>query len=204
MPKISEDQRQARRDQIIAATWRCFSRRGIQATSMEEIIREASLSAGAVYLYYKSKDELILAAGSAAYLELRALLLPVLAKEKPLPPAAFVREVTRAITKHAQRRELDFNAIILMCWGEAQSNVKMKELIADGQVAYREALTAIVSKWQKRGDIPAKGKPANAAKVMLSLFLGFIVQSAMIGGIDPDTTAKGIESLISSQSHPRR
>jgi len=31
---------------------------------------------------------------------------------------------------------------------------------------------------------------------MLSFFLGFIVQSAMLGQIDPVTAAKGIEGLI--------
>jgi hypothetical protein len=62
----------------------------------------------------------------------------------------------------------------------------------------------VVRKWQKRGDIPAKGKPENIAKAMLSFFLGFIVQSAMIGGIDPDTAAKGIEGLFSSPPPPRR
>ncbi len=62
MPKISEQQRQARRDQILAAVWRCFLRKGVHGTSMEDLIRESGLSAGAVYLYYKSKHELILAA----------------------------------------------------------------------------------------------------------------------------------------------
>jgi TetR/AcrR family transcriptional regulator, transcriptional repressor of aconitase len=82
MPKISDQQRQARRDQILAATWRCFLRKGIHATSMEEIIREANLSAGAVYLYYKSKDELIFAAISTYMAELRGLLMPILMKER--------------------------------------------------------------------------------------------------------------------------
>jgi hypothetical protein len=50
-------------------------------------------------------------------------------------------------------------------------------------IANREALRAVVRKWQKRGDIAAQAKPADVAKVILSLFLGFIVQSAMIGGI---------------------
>jgi hypothetical protein len=59
-----------------------------------------------------------------------------------------------------------------------------------------------VRKWQKRGDIPAQAKPADVAKVILSLFLGFIVQSAMIGGIDPDTAAKGFEGLTSTQLSP--
>ena len=51
---------------------------------------------------------------------------------------------------------------------EAQFNAKVKELISGGQMMYREALTAVVRKWQKRGDIPAEGKPANIAKAMLS------------------------------------
>ena len=72
------------------------------------------------------------------------------------------------------------------------------------QLLYRQALTAIVQKWQERGDIPAHAKPLDVAKVMLSFFLGFIVQSAMIGGIDPDTAAKGIEGLISSELTSRR
>ena len=76
MPKISEEKRQARRDQILAAAWRCFSRRGLHSTSMEDIIREANLSSGAVYLYYKSKDELFLAAFSSAFQEMRRFSFP--------------------------------------------------------------------------------------------------------------------------------
>jgi TetR/AcrR family transcriptional regulator, transcriptional repressor of aconitase len=204
MPKISEEKRQARRDQILAASWRCFSRRGIHSTSMEDIIREANLSFGAVYLYYKSKDELILAACSSAFQQMRLLLVPVLTREEPYPPSLFIREVAKIITSHAQRDKLNFGSAFLMGWGEAQFNPKLKELVSGGQLLYREALTAIVRKWQKRGDIPAQAKPADVAKVILSLFLGFIVQSAMISGIDPDTAAKGVEGLIPRQPLPRR
>jgi len=204
MPKISEEKRQARRDQILAASWRCFSRRGIHSTSMEDIIREANLSFGALYLYYKSKDELILAAFSSAFQEMRLLLAPILTREDPYPPAVLVREVAKVITIHAQRDKLNFGVAFLMGWGEAQVNPKVKELVGGGQMMYREALAAIVYKWQKRGDIRPEAKPANVAKVMLSFFLGFIVQSAMIGGIDPETAAKGFEGIISSQPVPRR
>src|SRR5271163_2830596 len=168
MPKISESQRQARRDQILAAAWRCFSRRGIHATSMEEIIREANLSAGAVYLYYKSKDELIMAAITVYTEELRALLLPILIREEASPPIVFVREITQTIASHTQRKGLDLNVIILMCWGEAQSNAKVKDLIAGFQRKYRDALITVVRQWQKRGEITTEGKPAEVAKAMHS------------------------------------
>ena len=171
---------------------------------MEDIVREANLSFGALYDYYKSKDELILAACSSAFQEMRVLLIPVLTREEPYPPSLFIREVTKIITSHAQRDKLSFGTAFLMGWGEAQFNPKVKELVGGGQLLYRQALTAIVQKWQERGDIPARAKPADIAKVLLSFFLGFIVQSAMIGGIDPETVAKGFEGIISSQLTSRR
>jgi AcrR family transcriptional regulator len=37
----------------------CFTRRGFQRTSKEDIIGEAKLSAGAIYSYFQSKDQII-------------------------------------------------------------------------------------------------------------------------------------------------
>lgn len=198
MPKISDEQRQARRDQILAAAWRCFAREGIHATSMEEIIREADLSAGAVYLYYKGKDELILAAIETYMGTLRGLLLPLLTKEKPHPPAVFTREFTAAISSHTQQRGIDLNVVILMCWSEAQSNSKVKKLVAGFQLKYREALGGIVRTWQEEGHLSKKSEPDDVGKALLSFFLGFIVQSALLGKIEPDTAARGISGLLAN------
>jgi TetR/AcrR family transcriptional regulator, transcriptional repressor of aconitase len=196
MPKISDEQRQARRDQILAAAWRCFARNGIHATSMEEIIREAGLSAGAMYLYYKGKDELILAAIDTYMADLRALLLPILLRQSPLAPASFAKEITAAITSHTQRRGLDLNVVILMCWSEAQSNPQVKKLVSGFQLKYREALIGIVRIWQKEGHLSKKGEPEDLGKAVFSFFLGFIVQSALLGRIDPETAARGVAGLI--------
>ncbi|WP_084657540.1 TetR/AcrR family transcriptional regulator [Natronohydrobacter thiooxidans] len=61
MPKLSQKEMEARRREIIAAAGRCFARKGIQATTMREIFAEAGMSAGAVYNYFKTKDDLIAA-----------------------------------------------------------------------------------------------------------------------------------------------
>ena len=208
MPKISDQQRQARRDQILAATWRCFLRKGIHATSMEEIIREANLSAGAVYLYYKSKDELIFAAISTYMAELRGLLMPILMKEKALPPVAFVYEITSAIAKHTKRDGVDLNVIILMCWSEAQTNKDVEALVTGFQVRYREALVSIVRQWQKRKDLRSAGNPEDLAKALLAFFLGFIAQSAILGELAPETVTRGMEGFLGNiktiKTSPRR
>jgi TetR/AcrR family transcriptional regulator, transcriptional repressor of aconitase len=59
MPKLSQTDLDARRRQIREAANRCFARKGVQATTMREIFAEAGLSAGAVYNYFKTKEELI-------------------------------------------------------------------------------------------------------------------------------------------------
>src|SRR3954462_3215845 len=59
MPKVTEEHVDARRRQILSAALRCFARAGFHRTTMQDIFREADLSPGAVYSYFKGKDELI-------------------------------------------------------------------------------------------------------------------------------------------------
>jgi TetR/AcrR family transcriptional regulator, transcriptional repressor of aconitase len=59
MPKVSLEHHQSRRDQILDAAVNCFIKNGFHQTSMRDICRECGLSAGAVYLQFKSKEEII-------------------------------------------------------------------------------------------------------------------------------------------------
>jgi AcrR family transcriptional regulator len=59
MPKVTEEHRQARREQILEAALNCFARNGFHQTSMRDICKEAGLSAGAVYLHFSSKEDII-------------------------------------------------------------------------------------------------------------------------------------------------
>ena len=206
MPKISEEQRQERRDQILAAVWRCFLRKGVHSTSMEDLIRESGLSAGAVYLYYKGKHEIILAAISTYMDQLRGLLMPVLMREELLPPLPFVHETMAAFARHTKREGIDLNAVILMGWSEAQTNPDVKALVTGFQTRYRAALTDVVRQWQQRQYVTTEAEPEDIAKALLSLFLGTIVQEALLGSADPATLARGVEGLFgpgTSQGPPK-
>jgi AcrR family transcriptional regulator len=59
MPRVSDAHLSARRDQIIDAATLRFAANGFQATGMADIIAASGLSAGAVYRYFRSKDELV-------------------------------------------------------------------------------------------------------------------------------------------------
>lgn len=51
-------EKERRRQQILSAAKTLFANRGFHQTTMEEIAKEAELSPGTLYLYFKSKDEL--------------------------------------------------------------------------------------------------------------------------------------------------
>jgi TetR/AcrR family transcriptional regulator, repressor for uid operon len=61
VPKIAEEARAARRDQIIAAAAECFARSGYHATTMADIAEVAGVSKGTPYLYFPSKEALFIA-----------------------------------------------------------------------------------------------------------------------------------------------
>jgi|LGOV01.1.fsa_nt_gb AcrR family transcriptional regulator len=55
------DLKQERRKQILDAAEKVFTQRGFNKARMDDIVAESGLSKGALYWYYKSKDEIILA-----------------------------------------------------------------------------------------------------------------------------------------------
>ena len=59
MPKLSDSQQELRRTRILDAAEQCFARNGFHRTTMQHICREAGVSAGALYLYFPSKEALI-------------------------------------------------------------------------------------------------------------------------------------------------
>jgi AcrR family transcriptional regulator len=51
-------ERRARRQAIQAAAVRVFARKGFPGATMEDVAREAEVSVGTIYLYYRSKEDL--------------------------------------------------------------------------------------------------------------------------------------------------
>ncbi len=56
-PNVSDE----RVPQILNAAMKVFNRKGLADARMEDIAKEAELSVGGVYWYYKSKDEVVFA-----------------------------------------------------------------------------------------------------------------------------------------------
>lgn len=59
MPRLKPETQAARRTAILDAAEHCFANAGFHATSIQDICRTAGVSAGALYVYFESKEALI-------------------------------------------------------------------------------------------------------------------------------------------------
>jgi TetR/AcrR family transcriptional regulator, repressor for uid operon len=59
VPKLKPATQRARRESILDAAETCFARSGFHRTTMQDLCKEASISPGALYLYFASKEALI-------------------------------------------------------------------------------------------------------------------------------------------------
>jgi TetR/AcrR family transcriptional regulator, transcriptional repressor of aconitase len=195
MPKISDERRAARRMQILEAAWTCFQRQGLHATTMDDIIRAAGLSAGAVYSYFPSKETLILAAVTDSLGGIRGLVEPTL-KARPLPPPdALIAQIMEAVASFTVREGYDLRRIALLGWSEAQRNESLRETMRGFYLPFRAHLEAAAGQWQADGLVHPQALPADVAKAILAMVLGFVVQSALLGDVEPADITRGLLGL---------
>jgi AcrR family transcriptional regulator len=60
-PIVSEEYKEKKRQEILQSAHACFARKGFEASTVDEIVTHSGLSKGAIYNYFKSKDEIYLA-----------------------------------------------------------------------------------------------------------------------------------------------
>ena len=120
MPKVTQQYRDARREQILAAAKRCFLRDGFHETSMQDLFAEAGLYHRGVYRYFSSKDDIILAIVEENMQEVLTLTHALVGNGDASQGGglgdalASVLEVIRE--KHARD---DLGALAVLVWSEA-------------------------------------------------------------------------------------
>jgi AcrR family transcriptional regulator len=195
MPKISDEKRNARRLQILEAAWRCFEREGLHATTMDDIVRTSGLSAGAVYSYFKNKDELILAALTTSLGGLRERLLPVIGARPAPAPTVLIAAILAEIVAFTEREGFDLKRIALLGWSESQRNETLRATMGGFYRAFRDQLTEVAAVWRSERLLAAEADCGLVAKALLALILGFVVEAAVIRDVTPDEIARGLEGL---------
>lgn len=197
MPRVSDEHRERRRQQILDAARRCFIRQGFHQTSMADIFAEANLSAGAVYGYFRGKNEIIEAIAAYVLSQISGLLEPIVSQDPPPPLDEAVRQGLTASYELGFGDE-GFAKLAPQVWAEALRNPELAEVIRTQYTSIHGLITRLVAAEQQAGRISRDGDPAETAKVLVGSIMGYILQGVLIGNVDADSYASGLATLVSS------
>jgi len=108
MPKIVN--RAEMQGKILGAAMGCFFKQGVHATKMTDVARAAGIAKGTVYLYFKSKEELLAALLDKHFDEVRAQL-------NALPRPGTVADLSAGLTAALQAEDAGSSALIFEALG---------------------------------------------------------------------------------------
>ncbi|MEV4360147.1 TetR/AcrR family transcriptional regulator [Nonomuraea sp. NPDC049625] len=194
MPK---EHLEARRRQILDAARRCFLRNGFHATSMQDVLAEAELSAGAVYRYFKSKDDIIAATASEALAE---VALAFEADDATPPDLDDIVDLVLGVGRPPLSGSRESAQLLVQVWSEALRSpslcAKLKEVMQEA----RSVVGGLVARHQRRGLLPADVPAGHVADVLVALVDGFLVLRAVYGHADPAAFRSGLKALMSASA----
>ncbi len=194
MPKVSDAHRERVREQILDAAIGCFAERGIRPTTMADIIAASGLSAGAIYGYFDSKQELALAAMRRTIAG-RAADVDDEAANGALSPAQILRALSEGYPMNGVPP-----ALVVQLWGEAMSDDDFR---AVANVAFGEISGVFIVHLTRWGQVVRGMSETDAAEwatrmipVLLALAQGFILQREVLAHFDRSAYLAGVDELF--------
>jgi AcrR family transcriptional regulator len=197
MARMPQEHLDARRRQILDAAQRCFIRNGFHATSMQDVLAEAGLSVGAIYRYFKGKDDIIAAIAAEALAEV-ATTFDSYDSDDDLPPLDDFVDFVLQVDKPPLAGSPESARLFVQIWSEALRSPALAAQLREVMAGARGVIGGIVAQHQKRGLLPDDVPAEQVARVLISLVDGFMVQRAVYGDADAVGFRNGLHALMSA------
>ncbi len=161
----------ARRAQILGAAKRCFARKGYHETKVDDIVREAGLSKGALYWYFKSKEELLDALCDSFVKETQEDFLKGSAV-KTLDPDYLICDLG-AMLMGRMLNDPEHRLIWMEHWSMASRDAKGRKKVSEVHQGWLDILVPLIKKNIKEGKLKPVD-PRQLAMGLMSLFDGIL------------------------------
>jgi AcrR family transcriptional regulator len=196
MPRVSEAHLTARRDQIIDAATARFAANGFQATGMADVIAASGLSAGAVYRYFRSKDELVEAIVDRVLGRAADRFERLLEEGHAPDPADAVAAAVDLIATIGDDGSVDMTRVAVQAWAESLRNPAVAVVAGKAYRTMRGYFVEVARRAQQAGRLPRDAEPDRLGAAMFSLVLGFLLQRLLLGDVAPDAYVAAVRVLL--------
>ncbi len=201
-PKVTEEYLEERRQQIISAAEVCFARLGIHGTTLENIRAEAGLSRGAVYHYFKSKEDIV------EGLRERSRKADMEAFEQNVTGGDPLEELLTMLRYQLQLtigpgRKID-SRVATFLWAEALLNERIHASQMRLIEAHMPLILRLVKRAQEEGQINPDLPPEAVMEAIFSMYIGITVLAAWEPDKDMDPAQQIAEAFLTGDflTHP--
>jgi AcrR family transcriptional regulator len=193
MPKIVDWD--ARRDEILSATWRVIARDGIARATIRAIAREAGCSRGILAHYFDDKADIL---GSALLMSHRRVVARMEAGAARLAGLAALRVIMIEALPLDEQRDLEAQ-IEISFWGRALGNPALRELQHAEFDRFAERLRGHLAEAEKNGELRDGTDIALAAHQLLVLIDGLSAERVLYPDrVGPDRQEQMLDALLGS------
>jgi AcrR family transcriptional regulator len=179
MPKVTEEHRASKRADILDAARRCFASNGFHATSMQDILDESAMSAGAVYRYFPGKSEIVAAIADE---NVTAVLETMNACTQDAADRSVADVLITALAGVRAKDDAHATAAVaVQVWAESARDPALRQQFVTTHERFRKVLAALI-----RRRHPELDDDADAVSGALGAIVpGFILQ---LGLLDDERT----------------
>jgi TetR/AcrR family transcriptional regulator, transcriptional repressor of aconitase len=200
MPRVADSYLQSRRRQIMDAAITCFAREGFHRTTMQDIVGETGLSAGAIYRYFRSKEDIV-ASIAAEHHAAEAAAFAEVGDDDDVG-TALRRLAHVSLGRLADPAEQRWRRVTVQVWGEALRSERVMGIVRSGLDEPVAILAALIRRGQRAGTLPQGLDPEGAARVCASIFQGLVLQQAWDPKLDVDGYIASVLTLIEGLVQP--
>lgn len=178
MPKIAEQVRAARREQIIAAGLACFARSGYHTATMADVATQAGVSKGTPYLYFDSKEGLFLAlhdewdCGAGKRVDAAIAALAASDRESP---RRILHAIAAAIAAHVTA-EPETCRVLMEARALAAHEPAIAAAVRAGDTRTHQQLERLIAAGISAGEWQPGTDPALAARLFTAGLYGLMAQ----------------------------
>ncbi|MBP2132388.1 AcrR family transcriptional regulator [Methanomicrobium sp. W14] len=177
MPKVVPEYKEEARKKIIDAGLEVMSKKGYCSTTMDDIASHLGVSKGALYLYFKNKDELVAAIVENFHIKNHDLARETFPTEKPLK--AWYDFFDRIVTF-----DPEYSAFIFEIAAMAVRNDVIRESYSDDLKQSLEMASNGIACQQRNGLVRSDIEPRTLAVAIIAIFSG--IRTLAIAGVEPD------------------
>jgi TetR/AcrR family transcriptional regulator, transcriptional repressor of aconitase len=176
LPKVDQEHLDARRQQIINAARARFAAHGFARTSMVDIVDDSGLSTGAIYRYFASKDEIIIA---------------VCEQASEAFPTALTFEAVNGFLAHVRvlAREKGHARLTAQIYAEAAVSPALAAVVEQQLAAMRAAVADLIPD-------DSSGQAEAMAEAFVAISSAYSQQLAVRGDLDPAPFTRALMVIL--------